>query len=89
MPADADRPMPATPDLDDDERATLIAVLREVVERNRHFMSPRMKRLRAIFGKLDPLPPRPQSYLPPKPPGQPSAVLVKKKGRDSLDGRCR
>jgi len=35
----------------------------------------------AIFGKLDLLPPRPQSYPPPKPPGQPSAVLVKKKRR--------
>jgi hypothetical protein len=42
--------MAATPDLDDDERATLIAVLREVVERNRHFMSPRVKRLRADCG---------------------------------------
>jgi hypothetical protein len=30
--------MPATPDLDDDERATLVAVLREVVERDRYFM---------------------------------------------------
>jgi hypothetical protein len=30
----------------------------------------------AIFGKLDLLPPRPLSYPPPKPPGQPSAVLV-------------
>ena len=51
--------MPATPDLDDDERATLIAVLREVVEGNRHFMSPRVKRLRAILDKFDPAPPRP------------------------------
>jgi hypothetical protein len=42
--------MPATPDLDDDERATLIAVLPEVVERNRHFMLPRVKRLRADRG---------------------------------------
>jgi hypothetical protein len=50
MPADADRPMTATPDLDDDERATLIAVLPEVVERNRHFMLPRVKRLRADRG---------------------------------------
>jgi hypothetical protein len=41
--------MPTTPDLDD-ERVTLIAVLPEVVERNRHFMSPRVKRLRADCG---------------------------------------
>jgi hypothetical protein len=44
------RPMPATPDLDDDERAELIAVLREVIESNRHFMSPRLKRLQADCG---------------------------------------
>jgi hypothetical protein len=31
-------PMAATPDLDDDERATLVAVLREVIERNRYFI---------------------------------------------------
>jgi hypothetical protein len=48
------------PDLDDDERATLVAVLREVIERDRYFMSPRMKRLRGILDKFDPAPPRPE-----------------------------
>ena len=47
-------PMPTTPDLDDDERATLVAVLREVIERNRHFMSPPREaaagRLRRSYG---------------------------------------
>ena len=52
--------MAATPDLDDDERATLVAVLREVIERDRHFMSPRVERLWAILDKLEPPPPRPQ-----------------------------
>jgi hypothetical protein len=42
--------MPASPDLDDDERATLVAVLRGVIERDRYFVSPRMKRLRADCG---------------------------------------
>jgi hypothetical protein len=46
--------MPHSPDLDDDERATLVAVLWEVIERNRYFMSPRVKRLRAILDKLEP-----------------------------------
>jgi hypothetical protein len=32
--------MAATPDLDDDERATLIAVLREMIESNRYFCRP-------------------------------------------------
>jgi hypothetical protein len=32
--------MAATPGLDDDERAELLAVLREVIERNRHFSRP-------------------------------------------------
>jgi hypothetical protein len=41
--------MPADPDLNDDERAELLAVLREVIERNRHFMSPRVKRLQAAM----------------------------------------
>ena len=45
--------MPAGPDLND-ERAELVAVLREVIERNRYFMSPRVKRLRAILDKLEP-----------------------------------
>jgi hypothetical protein len=44
-------------------------------------MSPRMKRLRAILGKLEPPPPRPQSYPSPKPPGTPSAILAKHRGR--------
>jgi hypothetical protein len=73
--------MAASPGLDDDERATLIAVLREVIESNRYFMSPRVKLLRAILAKFDPPPPRPQRYPPPKPPGSPSAVLAKKKRR--------
>jgi hypothetical protein len=65
MPADADRPMPASPDLDD-ERAELLGVLCEAIERDRYFMSPRMKRLRAILAKFDPPPPRPQPYPPPR-----------------------
>jgi hypothetical protein len=73
--------MPATPDLDDDERATLVAVLREVIERDRSLMSPRVKRLQAILDKLEPPPPRPEPYPPPKPPGTPSAVLARKNRR--------
>jgi hypothetical protein len=48
--------MPASPDLDVDERAELVGVLHEAIERDRYFMSPRVKRLRAIFDKFDPAP---------------------------------
>jgi hypothetical protein len=62
-------------------RDELIAVLREAIERNRYFMSPRVKRLRGILAKFDPPPPRPEPYPSPKPPGQHSAVLAKKRHR--------
>jgi hypothetical protein len=56
-----------------------VAVLREVIERNRYFMSPRVKRLRAILAKFDPPAPWPEPYPPPKPPGTPSLLPAKKK----------
>ena len=73
--------MRATPDLTDAERDELIAVLREAIERDRYFISPRVKRLRAILAKFDPPPTRPERYPSPKPPGTPSAALARKKRR--------
>jgi hypothetical protein len=71
--------MPATPDLTDVERDELVAVLPEAIERDPYFMSPRVKRLRAILAKFDPPSPRPQPYPPPKPAGTPSLLLARKK----------
>ena len=55
-------------------------MLREVIESNRYFMSPRVKRLRAILDRLEPPPPRPEPYPAPKPAGEPSLLLSRKKG---------
>ena len=52
-------PMPAALDPDDDDRMELAAVLREAIARDRYFMSPRVKRLRAILDRLEPSPARP------------------------------
>jgi hypothetical protein len=71
--------MPDALDLDDDDRVELAAVLREAIARDRYFMSPRVKRLRAILDKLEPPPPRPVPYPPPKPAGEPSLLLSRKK----------
>ena len=73
--------MPAALNLDDDDRMELAAVLREAIARDRYFMSPRVKRLRAILDRLEPPPSRPEPYPPPKPAGEPSVLLSRKKGR--------
>jgi hypothetical protein len=73
--------MPDPLNLDDDDRMELAAVLREAIARDRYFMSPRVKWLRAILERLEPPPPRPVPYPPPKPPGTPSEILARKKRR--------
>ena len=72
--------MPANPRLDD-ERAELIAMLREAIEREPYRIGSRIKRLRAILAKFEPPTPRPVPYPPPKPAGEPSLLLSRKKGR--------
>jgi hypothetical protein len=67
------------PVLTDDDKATLIEVLRERIERDRFPLSPRIKSLKAILVKLNPPPPRPAPL--PKPPGERSVVLAKKQRR--------
>ena len=68
------------PDLTDDERAALAALLRETIERDRFPLSPRIRSLKAILDKLDPQPER-EPYPPMSPPGKPSMALVKKRRR--------
>jgi hypothetical protein len=82
--------MPADPDLNDDERAELVAVLREVIERNRYFMSPRVRRLKSILAKIDPASVKHVGtpYPAPKPRGKPSLLYRKLKGgRRHFEGR--
>jgi hypothetical protein len=69
------------PVLTDDDKATLIELLRETIERDRFPLSPRIKSLKAILDKLDPPPPRPAPLPQPKPPGERSVVLAKKPRR--------
>jgi len=44
-------------------------------------LSPRIRTLKRILDKLAPPPPSPEPLLPPKPPGEPSLALRKKKRR--------
>ena len=61
--------MPAPLDLDDIERAALVALLRETIENTRWPLAPRTRALRAILDKLEPPPPRPELsvWLPAQP----------------------
>ena len=68
-------------DLDDNDKAALVELLRQVIAADRYPLSPRIRKLRAILDRLNPPAPRPEPYPAPKPPGEPSAVLAKKKRR--------
>ena len=68
-------------ELDDDEKAALVELLTAEIENTRYPLSPRIRQLRAILDKLEPAKPRPEPYPAPKPVGEPSMVLAKKKRR--------
>jgi hypothetical protein len=70
-----------TPDLTDDDKAILVELLRETIDRDRFPLSPRIKSLKAVLAKLDPPAPRPEPLPPPKPPGERSAALSRKRRR--------
>jgi hypothetical protein len=59
-------------DLTDEEAAALLRELDGLIDRDRYFMSQRIKTLKAIRAKIrpeparEPLPPRAQSYAPPR-----------------------
>jgi hypothetical protein len=68
-------------DLADADKAALIELLRKTIAADRYPLSPRIRQLRAILDKLEPPTPRPEPFPPPKPIGEPSMVLAKKKRR--------
>jgi hypothetical protein len=59
------------PDLSDEETATLVREIHDIIEADRYPFSPRIRTLREILGKLrpeparEPLPP-PKVYAPPR-----------------------
>ncbi len=68
-------------DLNEAERAALIELLRGEVEHTRYPLAPRVKVLRGILAKLAPQPPATEPLPPPKPPGERSMALTKKRRR--------
>jgi len=70
-----------TPDLTDDDNAILVELLRETIERDPFPLSPRIRSFKSIPAKLDPPASRPEPLPPPKPPGERSVVLAKKRRR--------
>jgi hypothetical protein len=68
-------------ELDDDEKAALVELLRAQIKNTRWRLAPRTRALRSILAKLEPPPPGPQPYQVPKPPAQPSMELAKERGR--------
>jgi hypothetical protein len=75
-------PMPL-PDLTDDERAELVRLVRDAIDGDKYFLSPRAKRLRSILEKLDPASGERAvtPYPAPRPRGEPSLLLTRKRGR--------
>jgi hypothetical protein len=65
-----------TPKLTDNDRADLVRFLI-----TRYPLSPRVRSFRAILAKLDPPIARPEPLPPPKPPGERSMALTKKRRR--------
>ena len=69
------------PDLDADEQAALIDLLRDTIYNDRFPYSPRIKRLMAILAKLEPASMKVEPLPPTKPPGERGAALTKKRRR--------
>jgi hypothetical protein len=68
-------------ELDEADKAALVALLRETIAADCFPLPPRIRALRTILDKLEPAKPRPEPYPAPKPAGVPSMVLAKKKKR--------
>ena len=59
--------MASPPNLADEEKAALIAELKQIIAADRFPLSPRIRKLQAILNKLEPSAPRPQPHPAPKP----------------------
>jgi hypothetical protein len=70
-----------TPELNDDDKAILCELLRNTIAADRFPLSPRIRRLQAILDMLDPPAPRTEPLPPPKPPGERSTALTRKRRR--------
>ena len=68
-------------ELNDTEQAALIELLLDTIERDRFPLSPRVKRLRGILARMGIGSAPAMPYPPPKPPGEPSLVLTRKRRR--------
>jgi hypothetical protein len=69
------------PDLIEDEHAELAALLRAEIKNTRWPLAPRTRALRAILDKLELPAPRLEPLPAPKPIGEPSLVLAKRRRR--------
>jgi hypothetical protein len=58
--------MPADPDLDDAERAAVVALLKRAIAESRYPLSPEIGALRRALEKLEPPPERPQPFPGPR-----------------------
>jgi len=76
---DADRAPAVDPDLDDTEKAAVVALLKRAIAESRYPLSPEIRTLKRALDKLEPPPAR--THPEPKPAGTPSAVLAKHRGR--------
>ena len=71
-----------TTNLDPQDRGDLARFLREASEADRFPLSPRVRRLKELLAKVDPAPaPAVTPYPAPKPIGEPSHLLAKRRRR--------
>jgi hypothetical protein len=68
------------PDLDDDQRAAVIALLKRAIAESRYPLSPEIRTLKRALEKLEPAPARPQPLPAPRPGGEPSLLYRKLRG---------
>jgi hypothetical protein len=71
-----------TTNLDPQDLTDLARFLREAIEADRYPLSDRVRRLKELLAKIDPTPaPAVTPYPAPKPIGEPSHLLAKRRGR--------
>ncbi len=69
------------PELDDTDKAIVAELLRETIAADRYPLSPRIRALQRVLDKLDPPSPTAEPLPAPKPPGERSMALKKKRRR--------